>query len=118
MMATLYQRPKLWRAVTGASRHILFRSAARRRLQYGIDLLASGRVVLTDRLHGHVLATLLGLPHCVMDSQYGKVRALWNTWTHEVPGAVWCDTLGEALERASGMVGRQAPSVEHRALSV
>ena len=118
MMATLYQRPKLWRAVTGASRHILFRSAARRRLQYGIDLLASGRVVLTDRLHGHVLATLLGLPHCVMDSQYGKVRALWNTWTHEVPGAVWCDTLGEALDRASVMVGRQAPSVEHRALSV
>jgi pyruvyl transferase EpsO len=71
-----------------------------------MDLLSRGRVVITDRLHGHVLATLLGLPHCVMDSQYGKVRALWDTWTHEVPDAVWCDTLGEAIERASERVGR------------
>lgn len=106
LMARLYQRPKLWRAVTGSSRHLLMRSAARRRLQYGVDLLASGRVVITDRLHGHVLAMLLGIPHCVMDSQFGKVRALWDTWTHEVPDATWCDTLSEAIERASERVGR------------
>ena len=106
LMARLYQRPKLWRAVTGSSRHLLMRSAARRRLQYGVDLLASGRVVITDRLHGHVLAMLLGIPHCVMDSQFGKVRALWDTWTHEVPDATWCDTLSEAIERASEKVGR------------
>jgi exopolysaccharide biosynthesis predicted pyruvyltransferase EpsI len=116
--ATLHHRPKLWRAVTGSSRHLLFRSAARRRLQYGVELLASGRVVITDRLHGHVLATLLGLPHCVMDSHYCKVRALWETWTHEVPDAFWCDTLGEAIERTRAIVGRQPSSIERRAPSV
>lgn len=108
IMTTLHQRPKLWRAVRGSSRHVLFRSAARRRLQYGVELLSSGRVVITDRLHGHVLAMLLGLPHCVMDSQFGKVRALWDTWTHEVPDAVWCNTLGEAIEQANIFAGRQA----------
>jgi pyruvyl transferase EpsO len=118
MMATLHQRPKLWKAVSGSSRHFLFRSAARRRLQYGVEMLGSGRVVITDRLHGHVLATLLGLPHCVMDSQFGKVRALWDTWTHEVPDAVWCDTLGEAIERASEMVGRRAQDAERRTSNV
>jgi pyruvyl transferase EpsO len=109
MMATLHRRPKLWKAVTGTIRHHLFRSAARRRLQYGMEMLGSGRVVITDRLHGHVLATLLGLPHCVMDSQFGKVRALWDTWTHEVPSAVWCNTLEEAIEQASIFVGRREP---------
>lgn len=118
VMATLYRRPKLWRAVTGSSRHLLFRSAARRRVQYGADLLSSGRVVITDRLHGHVLAMLLGLPHCVMDSQFGKVRALWDTWTHEVPDAIWCDTLREAIDRAGEMVGRQASGVERQASGV
>ncbi|HET7603324.1 MAG TPA: polysaccharide pyruvyl transferase family protein [Gemmatimonadales bacterium] len=114
MMDTLHQRPKLWRAVSGSSRHLLFRSAAHRRLQYGMDLLSRGRVVITDRLHGHVLAMLLGVPHCVMDSQFGKVRALWDTWTHEAADAVWCDTLGEAIERAREIVGRQPSGAERR----
>ena len=111
MMASLHQRPKLWKAVNGSSRHRLYRSAARRRLLYGVEMLGSGRVVITDRLHGHVLATLLGLPHCVMDSQFGKVRALWDTWTHDVPDAVWCNTLDEAVEQASIFAGRQASDV-------
>jgi exopolysaccharide biosynthesis predicted pyruvyltransferase EpsI len=30
-------------------------------------------VLVTDRLHGHIMATLLGKPHVVIDNFYGKI---------------------------------------------
>ncbi|WP_432534222.1 polysaccharide pyruvyl transferase family protein [Kineococcus arenarius] len=45
------------------------------------DLLSAGEVVVTDRLHGHVLCTLLDIPHVVVDDKFGKIRALYETWT-------------------------------------
>ena len=50
------------------------------RLNTGISQLSRGRMVATDRLHGHILATLLGKRHCVFDNTYGKIaryRAAW-----------------------------------------
>lgn len=37
-------------------------------------ILARGRVVVTDRLHAHVLALGMGIPSVVLDSSYGKVH--------------------------------------------
>jgi pyruvyl transferase EpsO len=54
---------------------------ARRRLALALHTLARGRVVVTDRLHGHILATLAGIPHVVLDNQSGKSRAVYETWT-------------------------------------
>lgn len=116
-IATLNEHPRLWRALAGSSRNLLFRSAVRSRVQYGVDLLGSGRVVITDRLHAHVLAMLLGLPHCVMDNRFGKVRAVWDTWTHEAPDAVWCNSLEEAIEQARVFLERQTQDAERQALS-
>ncbi|ABS05146.1 polysaccharide pyruvyl transferase family protein [Kineococcus radiotolerans] len=45
------------------------------------DLLSAGEVVVTDRLHGHILCTLLSIPHVVVDDKFGKISALRNTWT-------------------------------------
>ena len=30
---------------------------------------------MTDRLHGHIIADLLGIPHVVLDNEYGKIAA-------------------------------------------
>ncbi len=39
---------------------------ARERVARGCRLLSRGRAVITDRLHGHILCTLLGIPHVVL----------------------------------------------------
>ncbi len=65
---------------------------ARQRLQYGCRLLGRGRVVVTDRLHGHVLSLLLGIPHVVIDDRYSKMRSFYETWTKQSPLAVWADS--------------------------
>lgn len=54
-------------------------------LRRGAELLGRGRYVVTDRLHGHVLASLIGRPHVVVDDRYGKIRALHETWLADDP---------------------------------
>jgi pyruvyl transferase EpsO len=76
-------------AVLGLARGEGPRTAARQayrqsisvlRLERGLRLLSKGRTVTTDRLHGHILCTLLGIPHVVIDNSYGKLSAFMDTW--------------------------------------
>jgi pyruvyl transferase EpsO len=59
----------------------LTRRLATIRLSRGIQTLALGRHVVTDRLHGHILCTLLGIPHTVLDNNYGKLSRFIETWS-------------------------------------
>ena len=63
-----------------------FQAAATQRLARGLDLLCSGRAVVTDRLHGHILCLLLGKPHMVADNSYGKLSSFISCWTTGAPG--------------------------------
>src|SRR5262249_180799 len=58
-----------------------YTALANRQLRRGTQLLSSGRVVLTDRLHAHVIALLLQIPHVVLDNSYGKVSGFVEQWT-------------------------------------
>jgi len=69
-------------------------------LRRGCRLLASGRVVVTDRLHGHLLSLLLGLPHVVLGDRYGKIASTCATWTSDWPAMRWARTPSEALAHA------------------
>jgi pyruvyl transferase EpsO len=84
--------PFLWWAAAAT-----FDPIARERLSDGARRLGRGRVVITDRLHGHLLALLMGIPHVLLDSASGKCRAFWETWTSELPLASWADEPEEAL---------------------
>ena len=64
---------------------ILYPYLARQRLARGVALLSSAKVVVTDRLHAHLLALLLGIPHVVLDNSYGKLHNFIAAWTHESP---------------------------------
>ncbi len=57
----------------------------------GLHVLSSGRFVVTNKLHGHILATLAGIPHVAMDNSYGKVRNVYETWTRPSRVAHWAD---------------------------
>jgi pyruvyl transferase EpsO len=43
-------------------------------------------VVITDRLHAHILSLLLGIPHAVLDNSYGKVGRFLAAWTGGAAG--------------------------------
>jgi pyruvyl transferase EpsO len=78
---------------------------ARYRVRTGCRMLGQGRVVITDRLHAHVFCLLMGIPHCLLDNSYGKVRGCWDTWTCGTDLAVWCNDEAEALERVRSLPG-------------
>ncbi len=58
----------------------------------GCRLLSRGRVVVSDRLHAHILCILMGIPHCFLDNNYGKNRRFWTSWTKDSKTAHWCET--------------------------
>lgn len=70
---------------------------ARQRLRRGCQILSAGRTVVTDRLHGHILCVLLGIPHVVLDNSYGKVRSFYETWTSRLELGRWANSAAEAL---------------------
>ncbi|MEP6501865.1 MAG: polysaccharide pyruvyl transferase family protein [Betaproteobacteria bacterium] len=71
--------------------------AAWARIDRGCKLLSRGRVVLTDRLHAHILCTMLGIPHVVLDNNYGKVQNFIASWTRDNPLVHRASNPGEAV---------------------
>lgn len=82
--------------------------AAAQRLARGLHILARGEVVVTDRLHAHILSLLLGRPHVLLDQSYGKTRSVYETWTKPCALASWAGTTDEALTTARRLLSRQA----------
>ncbi|WP_186312351.1 polysaccharide pyruvyl transferase family protein [Cereibacter sediminicola] len=70
------------------------------RLRRGVAQLSRARFVITDRLHVHIVATLLGLPHVFLDNSYGKIGRFSEAFGTLWDGASRADTLAEAMERA------------------
>jgi exopolysaccharide biosynthesis predicted pyruvyltransferase EpsI len=62
--------------------------------------LSHYRVVVTDRLHAHVLCALLDIPHVVLDNDYGKVRGVHDTWLADSVTAHFADSVDEARAMA------------------
>jgi pyruvyl transferase EpsO len=69
------------------------------------EVLARGRVVQTDRLHGHLLSLLQGIPQVIEDNATGKVRAYHDTWTHQCSLTHWADSPAEAVANARDLLG-------------
>lgn len=87
--------------------------AARMRMNYGVELLSQSRCVVTDRLHGHIICFILGIPHVAMDNSYGKVSGFIETWGTD-QGALthFASDGGEAHKLSEKLVGElsiQAP---------
>lgn len=73
---------------------------AKLNLAHAERLLSAGERLVTDRLHGHVLATLLGVPHIVVNDRFGKVEALWSTWTSQLGIGEFAPDWVVAMDRA------------------
>jgi exopolysaccharide biosynthesis predicted pyruvyltransferase EpsI len=73
----------------------------------GCRILARGRVVVTDRLHGHILALLQGIPHVMLDNSYGKLRTIYDTWTKHSNITLWSSRCNEAIDKARALAATQ-----------
>jgi exopolysaccharide biosynthesis predicted pyruvyltransferase EpsI len=83
-----------------------YEALAKDRLEFGLSVLSRGRAVLTDRLHGHILCVLLGIPHVIRDTGYGKIAGFHRAWTAGMPGICVRETHEEALETALELARR------------
>lgn len=83
---------------------------AARRERLGVATIGAARVVVTDRLHAHILCTLLGVPHVLLDNSYGKVSRFHEQWTRGLRSVRWATSPKDALEKAhswSAELGRE-----------
>lgn len=68
------------------------------RLERGLGLLSQGETVITDRLHGHILSVLLGIPDVALDNSTGKVSAYHDCWMGDLPLHVVAPDVPTALK--------------------
>lgn len=73
-----------------------FEPFARHYVDQASTALRAAEVVVSDRLHGHVLALLAGTPSVVLDNADGKVHALADTWTSGHPSVRLVDDVAQA----------------------
>jgi exopolysaccharide biosynthesis predicted pyruvyltransferase EpsI len=76
-----FQRSKFLRDYAGSLNSAFFDILARSRFNRGIRILCRGKVVATDRLHGHILSTLLGKPQLLFDNHYRKIGNYLDCFT-------------------------------------
>lgn len=79
----------------------LWNALANARLTRGKSLLERGRVVISDRLHVHILSILLNKPHVLIDNSYGKLGNFHQAWTTHYRGVKFVCDLEAALDAAS-----------------
>jgi pyruvyl transferase EpsO len=75
----------------------LYLRLARNRVLRGANHLSRARVVISDRLHGHILCVLLGIPHIVLPSMGMKTANFVTTWTESTGLVRTCESASEAL---------------------
>ena len=80
-----------------------------RRIDRGLRLLSRARYVITDRLHVHILCTLMNIPHCVLDNRYGKIARLSQAFGTRWSGVSQAATLPEAVATARARLERREP---------
>ncbi|MGQ0612904.1 MAG: polysaccharide pyruvyl transferase family protein [Planctomycetaceae bacterium] len=95
----LGRRPRLMGFLRRPYSRALVALARRRCARGTADILGSAAVV-TERLHGHVLCLLLGVPHFILDTRQGKISAFRDAWTAACSLGRACAAPQEALALA------------------
>ncbi|MDR7521418.1 MAG: polysaccharide pyruvyl transferase family protein [Armatimonadota bacterium] len=88
----------------GVAQGRLYDLIANSRLSWGRRLLSRGRVVITDRFHGYILSLLQNIPHVLLDTRFGKLRAFYETWGEGCDLTRWANSPEEALVVAGSVL--------------
>jgi len=73
---------------------------AQLRFNDAVQTLCRGKVVVSDRLHSHIISTLLDIPHVLIDNNIGKVFNFHKDWTSDLENVYTATDHKEALHYA------------------
>ena len=76
----------------------IWNAAARQRLARGCQLLSQGQVVVTDRLHAHIISSLMDIPNIILDNHYGKLSAYYFTWHRELKSTMLASSVEDVVD--------------------
>lgn len=79
-----------------------FQRQVKRNLERGVDILGQGDVIVTDRLHGHILCSLMGKRHVLLDNANGKVLRYVKAWPNPNLTTL-ASSIDEAFEIAKSL---------------
>lgn len=71
---------------------------AKKRVDRGIEMLCSGDVIVSDRLHVHILCCMLRKPHIIIDNCYRKIGNFDDTWKIDTVTYAYADGLTAATK--------------------
>jgi pyruvyl transferase EpsO len=54
-------------------------------MHHGVYQFKQHRLIITNRLHGHILCVLLDIPHVFLPNSYYKNEGFYESWTHSIP---------------------------------
>ncbi|MBA1373898.1 polysaccharide pyruvyl transferase family protein [Sphingomonas ursincola] len=89
-----------------ARRSSYYNKLAEQRVKRGLRQLSRARFVITDRLHVHILSTLMGIPHCFLDNHYGKISRFSSAFSTRWHDCYQAKTLAEAVACAQAWLGK------------
>jgi exopolysaccharide biosynthesis predicted pyruvyltransferase EpsI len=81
-----------------------YEAIARNNVRHAVRILSKGRLVVTDRLHATVLATLMGKPVVAMDNANGKVSAIVGDYLGRMPGVHYASSIKEAENKVDSFL--------------
>lgn len=61
----------------------------------GIYQLLQYNLVITNRLHGHILCSILGIPHIFLPNAYHKNKSFYETWSYHLPNCKFIQNVQE-----------------------
>ena len=103
--------PKRLDLATVQARARRYPRLAAERLALAMRLVSRGRVLITDRLHAHLLASQMGIPNVLLDNSYGKNRSVFESWSHRYPCARFAEGIEHADAVARGMLAEPSDRV-------
>ena len=103
------------RRLTQMARRIrYYDELAARRISRGIDLLSRGEQLISDRLHAHILGTMLDIPQIMLENNYGKINRFIDTWRTDWVGVRRASDFEHALKLLLSDAGTSGSAKKER----
>ncbi|RPA82126.1 hypothetical protein BJ508DRAFT_101264 [Ascobolus immersus RN42] len=77
-----------------------------------MEHIASARLVITDRLHVHIMATILNIPHILLDRSSEGVLLDHDVWTRTCGNVRVVGSIEDAWDMAKGFLGANGGGLE------
>jgi pyruvyl transferase EpsO len=69
-----------------------------------VSQLTRHRLVITNRLHGHIMCTLLDIPHVLLQGPYRKMTEFRQVWTHGLDNCRFAGSVDQVREAVAELL--------------